>query len=122
FHGYQRYDSVLFDTDSFALHATKQAEIRRCAAVCIEYSGRARWKPKTAWAGFQVCDEVNDYSLLLMDFVIRGALLTPAACPLVHFLVDTVDPDMFLRADKDEAENPLFSSLELPDVIATYHG
>jgi hypothetical protein len=37
-----------------------------------------------------------------MDYVVRGALLTPArdsGKPDLHFLVDTVDADMFLRAD-----------------------
>jgi hypothetical protein len=38
-----------------------------------------------------------------MDYVIRGALLTPAAGSgkaNLHFLVDTIDADMFLRADR----------------------
>jgi hypothetical protein len=38
-----------------------------------------------------------------MDYVIRGALLTPVpgnGKKNLHFLVDAVDTDMFLRADQ----------------------
>jgi hypothetical protein len=60
------------------------------------------WKPRTRWAGCQVQDKVQEYSLLSMEHVIRGAFLAPAyGAPneLTHFLVDTIDADMFLRAD-----------------------
>lgn len=63
---------------------------------------RSRWKPKTRWAGCQIRDEVEEYSFLSMEHVIRGALLAPvssAANEPTHFLVDTTDADMFLRAD-----------------------
>jgi hypothetical protein len=64
---------------------------------------RSTWKPRTVWASCQVHEEVQQYSLMLMDYVIRGALLTPAAGSSkanLHFLVDTVDANMFLRADR----------------------
>jgi hypothetical protein len=46
-------------------------------ALVREYH-RSNWKPRTEWAGCQVHEEVNSYSLMLMDYVIRGALLTSA--------------------------------------------
>lgn len=62
----------------------------------------SRWKPRTRWAGCQIRDEVKESSFLSMDHVIRGALLAPvsdAPKEPTHILVDTVDADMFLRAD-----------------------
>jgi hypothetical protein len=47
-------------------------------------------------------EEVKYYSLMLMDYVICGALLTPMMDSMrdnLHFLVDTTDADIF-RADK----------------------
>ena len=54
------------------------------------------------WAGCQVHEEEKGYSLMLVEDAIRGALLAPVGVSgkeNVHFLVDTVDSDMFLRAD-----------------------
>ncbi|KAJ6609538.1 hypothetical protein B0H10DRAFT_1954544 [Mycena sp. CBHHK59/15] len=53
---------------------------------------RSKWKPRTEWAGCQVHEEVKPYSLLLMDYVIRGALLTSATesgKENLHFFIDT---------------------------------
>ncbi|KAJ6571088.1 hypothetical protein B0H19DRAFT_1064204 [Mycena capillaripes] len=36
-----------------------------------------RWKPRTEWYGSQVHKEIKPCSLLLLDYVVRGALLTP---------------------------------------------
>jgi hypothetical protein len=62
----------------------------------------SRWKPRTRWAGCQIRDEVKECSFLSMEHVIRGALLAPASGASdepTHFLIDTMDADMFLRAD-----------------------
>lgn len=79
-------------------------ESKRQFDVALVHQFRdSKWKPRTAWAGYQVHEEVREYSFLLMDYVIRGALLTSAAGSgkeNIPFFVDTVDPDMFLRADK----------------------
>ncbi|KAJ7633731.1 hypothetical protein B0H17DRAFT_1023714 [Mycena rosella] len=111
FHGSERYDSVLFNSDSPGMSFARISALLRCTLeskrqfdVALVHEFRQnKWKPRTAWAGCQVHEEAKEYSLLLMDYVIRGALLTRA--PVVgkgnlHFLVDTVDPDMFLRADQ----------------------
>lgn len=62
----------------------------------------SKWRPKINWTGYQVHEEVKHYSLMLMEYVIRGALLTPvtdSGRDNLHFLVDTTDADIF-RADK----------------------
>ncbi|KAJ7655541.1 hypothetical protein B0H17DRAFT_956309 [Mycena rosella] len=111
FHGHQRYDCVLFHSDSPRMTFARIAALLRCTLagkhrfdVALVHEFRHnKWRPNTPWAGCQVHEEVKEYSLLLMDYVIRGALLTHAPVTgkgNLHFLVDTVDPDMFLRADK----------------------
>ncbi|KAJ7201208.1 hypothetical protein C8J57DRAFT_1102994, partial [Mycena rebaudengoi] len=63
---------------------------------------QSRWKPKTLWAGCQIQEEVKEYSFLSMEHVIRGALLAPvssSSSESIHFVVDTIDADMFLRTD-----------------------
>ncbi|KAJ7120304.1 hypothetical protein C8R44DRAFT_623686, partial [Mycena epipterygia] len=111
FHGHQRYDSVLFNSDSPRMKFARVFSFLRCTLeskrqfdVALVHEFReTNWKPNTPWTGYQVKEEVKQYSFLLMDYVIRGALLTPAtdsAKEGLHFLVDTVDPDMFLRTDK----------------------
>jgi len=111
FHGYSRHDSVLMNCDSPGLSFARLCTLLRCTlenkqqidvALVHEFK-LSKWKPKTCWARYQVHKEVKDHSFLLMDYVVRGALLTPVAEKgrgNLHFLVDTIDSDMFLRADK----------------------
>ncbi|KAJ7667352.1 hypothetical protein B0H17DRAFT_946948, partial [Mycena rosella] len=100
-----------FNSDSPGMSFARICALLRCTLeskrqfdVALVHEFRQnRWKPKTAWAGCQVHEEAKEYSLLLMDYVIRGALLTQASETgkgHLHFLVDTVDSDMFLRADQ----------------------
>jgi hypothetical protein len=111
FHGSERYDSILFNSDSPGMSFARISALLRCTleskrqfdVALVHEFRRNKWKPRTAWAGYQVHEEAKEYSLLLMDYVIRGALLTRAPVAgkgNLHFLVDTVDPDMFLRADQ----------------------
>ncbi|KAJ7464184.1 hypothetical protein FB451DRAFT_1352911 [Mycena latifolia] len=110
FHGGARYDSVLFNSDSSEMDFARICAFLRCTLeskrqidVALVHEFRQnKWKPKTDWAGCQVREERKDFSFLLMDYVIRGALLAPATDSgkdNLHFFVDTVDADMFLRAD-----------------------
>ncbi|KAJ7897727.1 hypothetical protein B0H14DRAFT_2494751 [Mycena olivaceomarginata] len=111
FHGYSRHDSVLVNCNSPGLSFARLCALFRCAlenkrqidvALVHEFK-LSKWKPRTRWAGYQAHEEMKDYSLLLMDYMVRGALLTPVAEKgrgNLHFLVDTIDSDMFLRADK----------------------
>ncbi|KAJ7166717.1 hypothetical protein C8R46DRAFT_996401 [Mycena filopes] len=111
FHGRRRFDSVLFNSDSPGLAFARLCALLRCklesnrqfdVALVREFHPN-KWRPRTQWAGCQVREEVKSYSFLLMDYVIRGALLAPV-CEKgkdnLYFLVDTVDADMFLRADQ----------------------
>ncbi|KAF7327293.1 hypothetical protein MKEN_00306800 [Mycena kentingensis (nom. inval.)] len=60
------------------------------------------WRPRTDWDGRWVFEETTSFDFLLVDHIIRGALLTPvlpkpSGRSALHFLVDVVDGDMFLR-------------------------
>ncbi|KAJ7321344.1 hypothetical protein DFH08DRAFT_713106, partial [Mycena albidolilacea] len=111
FHGRERFDSVMFNSDSPELSFARLYALLRCTleskrefdVVLVCQYRPSKWKPRIQWAGCQMCEEVKPYSLLLMDYVIRGALLTQVNVrgkENLNFLVDTVDPDMFLRVDK----------------------
>ncbi|KAJ7262011.1 hypothetical protein C8J57DRAFT_1719599 [Mycena rebaudengoi] len=112
FHGYTRYDSVIFNSDSPGMDFARICAFLRCTleskrqfdvALVHEYCSNT-WKPKTQWAGCKIYEEVKGYSFLFMDYVVRGALMTPVtdgAKENLHYLVDTVDADMFLRADEE---------------------
>ncbi|KAJ7746517.1 hypothetical protein B0H14DRAFT_2406480 [Mycena olivaceomarginata] len=110
FHQNVRYDCVLVNFTDPGLHFARLRHLLRCNLpsgqqidiAIVRMFELSRWKPRTRWAGCQVRDEVQEYSLLSMEHVIRGAFLAPAyGAPneLTHFLVDTIDADMFLRAD-----------------------
>ncbi|KAJ7300529.1 hypothetical protein DFH08DRAFT_919254 [Mycena albidolilacea] len=71
----------------------------------VQTMRKSGWHPRTAWDGCAVYDEEKNFSFLLMDYVIRGALLVlvrpspPShSRSRLHFFVDVVDGDMFLRA------------------------
>ena len=47
-------------------------------------------------------DEDKISSIVHMDYLLRGALMCPVSGKddkRVHYLIDTVDPDMFLHAN-----------------------
>jgi len=61
----------------------------------------AKWKPNTIWDGCKLLEEDKFLSFLLMDEVVRGALLAPAFGSeekWLHYFMDTIDGDMYLRA------------------------
>ncbi|KAJ7760761.1 hypothetical protein B0H14DRAFT_3595391, partial [Mycena olivaceomarginata] len=108
FHQNVRYDCVLVNFTDPGLHFARLCHLLRCNLpsgqqidiAIVRMFELSRWKPRTRWAGCQVRDEAQEYSLLSMEHVIRGAFLAPAyGAPneLTHFLVDTIDADMFLR-------------------------
>ncbi|KAJ7797350.1 hypothetical protein B0H14DRAFT_3093169 [Mycena olivaceomarginata] len=105
FHHNVRYDYLLT-----RLHCTRLRALLRCTLpsgrqidiALVRMSQTSRWKPRILWAGCQIRDEAKEFSFLSMEHVIRGALLAPvsgASNEPTHFLIDTVDADMFLRAD-----------------------
>ncbi|KAJ7585567.1 hypothetical protein C8J56DRAFT_721459, partial [Mycena floridula] len=59
-----------------------------------------RWKPRTVWQGCQVVSEEKSTSLISMQYIVRGALFSPAFGAnnsSLHYIVDCADYDMFLR-------------------------
>ncbi|KAJ7899708.1 hypothetical protein B0H13DRAFT_2234203 [Mycena leptocephala] len=110
FHRNERYDSLLVNLAAPALHFARLRALLRCIlpsgrqidVALVHMFEASRWKPRTRWAGCQIRDEVKESSFLSMEHVIRGALLAPvsdAPEEPTHILIDTIDADMFLRAD-----------------------
>ncbi|KAJ7817878.1 hypothetical protein B0H13DRAFT_1662334, partial [Mycena leptocephala] len=70
--------------------------------VLVHRFESSRWKSNTRWSGCQIREQCKEYSFLSMEHVIRGALLTRVSSSpdeLIHFVMDTMDEEMFLRAD-----------------------
>ncbi|KAJ6525334.1 hypothetical protein B0H19DRAFT_1276131 [Mycena capillaripes] len=98
-HGHTRYECVLVNSDAAAMAFARLTELLRCTleskrhfdfALVHEFRP-SKWKPHTYWAGCQVYEETKEFSLVLMDYMIRGALLTPATDSgkdNLHFFVD----------------------------------
>ncbi|KAF8194006.1 hypothetical protein K438DRAFT_1542317, partial [Mycena galopus ATCC 62051] len=108
FHHNVRYDQcVLFNMMDPCLHCARLRALLRCTlpsgrqtdVALVHMFESSRWKPRTRWAGCQIRDEVKECSFLSMEHLIRGALLAPvsvASNEPTHFLIDTMDADMFL--------------------------
>ncbi|KAK6984149.1 hypothetical protein R3P38DRAFT_3232422 [Favolaschia claudopus] len=105
-----RYDCVLFNSDQPSIACARLRSLIRCELpssrvvdlAVVQNMKHSKWRPKTSWDGCVVLEEEGNLTFLLMDYVIRGALLTPAEGPpnsrnRFHYLVDAVDGDMFLR-------------------------
>ncbi|KAF7325233.1 hypothetical protein MKEN_00567800 [Mycena kentingensis (nom. inval.)] len=105
-----RYDCVLFDAADERLACARLRCLVRCQlssgrivdVAMVQFMPKSAWRPKTRWDGCLVFDERRDVEFLLVDHIVRGALLapvrpTPVGRPHVHFLVDVVDGDMYLR-------------------------
>ncbi|KAJ7617483.1 hypothetical protein DFH06DRAFT_1062143 [Mycena polygramma] len=110
FHQNVRYDCLLVNSTDPGLHFARLRALIRCHLpsgrqidiALVRMFEKSHWKPRTQWAGCQVRDEVKQYSFLSMEHIIRGVLMAPvSAAPddPTHILVDTVDADIFLRAD-----------------------
>jgi hypothetical protein len=62
---------------------------------------QTKWKSNTKWDNCQVRVEAKDSSFVLMDYIVRGALMCPVfeTDASLHYVMDTVDGDMFLRVN-----------------------
>ncbi|KAK6996123.1 hypothetical protein R3P38DRAFT_3287864 [Favolaschia claudopus] len=102
-----RYDCVLFNSDQPGIACARLRSLIRCKLpssrvvdlAVVQNMKRSKWRPKTSWDGCVVLEEEANLTFLLMDYVIRGALLTPAEGPnsrnRFHYLVDAVgEPDI----------------------------
>ncbi len=61
-----------------------------------------KWRPKTIWKGCKVVEEDKLSSFMLMQYVIRGALVCPVSDQkgeLRNYIIDSIDSDMFLRVN-----------------------
>lgn len=109
FYGESRYDCVVVNTTG-----TRSLQCARLQALlqCILPSGSSydiaavsilntnSWKPNTKWDGCEVYKEANGLSFIFMKYFTRGAhfiSVSDSVQERLHYLNDTVDPDMFLR-------------------------
>ncbi|KAL1740762.1 hypothetical protein HDZ31DRAFT_46862 [Schizophyllum fasciatum] len=109
FQGGPRFDSVLVNYDSPDLEFGRLLALVRCILpsgrtvdfAMLQCFTRSSWKPRTSWDGARIYKAGREVRFVLMDYIVRGALLAPAfgqAQHDLHYLVDSVDSDMFLRA------------------------
>jgi hypothetical protein len=108
FHGRRRFDCVIVHDDAPELSVARLCDLFRCwlpsgktidLALIFCFS-RSKWKPKTVWDGCRVLDEEPETNFVQMDYLIRGALVCPVserAEEKAHYVIDSVDPDIFLR-------------------------
>jgi hypothetical protein len=109
FHGEPRYDCLLFNTEnnphsvarliSLLRITTPNKDVLDLAYVRVFKEHRSS-KPKTVWKGCRVVEESARPQFLPLKHVDRGALLARASGTTrndLHFPLDTVDDDMFLR-------------------------
>ncbi|KAL1754470.1 hypothetical protein FB107DRAFT_275798 [Schizophyllum commune] len=112
FFGEARYDCILLDYNtadlSFGrLQSLIRVELpsgRRVELAMVHPFTRSTWKPRTQWDGARIYSESRNIEFVLMDYVVRGALLAPAfgqSRKELHYLVDALDSDMFLRTIDD---------------------
>lgn len=112
-HNEQRRDCVLYDDPNSDFAFARLRHILRCklmdsATVDIAVVHRFRrpsptWAPRIKWDGCMVLEESTEFTFLPMHDVIRGALLCPAfdgPRASLHYVVDTIDEDMFLRLNQ----------------------
>jgi hypothetical protein len=109
FHQRERYDCVIINDDSPGTSVARLRSLLRCRLpsgkvvdmALVHTFSRNSGKPYTMWENCQISAEARDSSLVLLDYVIRGALLCPVfdSDARLHYIVDTVDGDMFLRVN-----------------------
>jgi hypothetical protein len=109
FHQRERYDSVIINDDTPGTSVARLRSLLRCRLpsgkvvdiALVHPFTRNSWKPYTMWKNCQILAEARDSSFVLLDYVVRGALLCPVfdSDARLHYLIDTVDGDMFLRVN-----------------------
>jgi hypothetical protein len=110
FHQRQRYDCVIVNSDSPGTTIARLRSLLRCRLLSgkvidialVHSFTRTKWKPDTMWDNCQICVESRESSFMMMDYVVRGALLCPVfnhSDTRLHYIMDTVDGDMFLRVN-----------------------
>ena len=111
FHYRKRYDCVIINDDQPGTTVMRLRSLLRCRLLSgkvvdmalVHTFTQAKWRPYTMWDNCQIYEEARESSFVLMDYVVRGAFLCPVfnsdSATRLHYIVDTVDGDMFLRVN-----------------------
>jgi hypothetical protein len=109
FHQCERYDCIIINDDTPGTSVARLRSLLRCRLpsgkvvdiALVHAFTRNGWKPYTMWRNCQILAEARNSSFLLLDYVVRGALLCPVfdSDARLHYVVDTVDGDMFLHVN-----------------------
>ncbi|KII85171.1 hypothetical protein PLICRDRAFT_57110 [Plicaturopsis crispa FD-325 SS-3] len=111
FHQRERRDCVLVNTEGSDLTCARLCGLfacylpsgRTCDVALVQYFKSTKWRPRTEWAGCRVYEEkaISRTEFVMLRFLVRGVHMIPAfdsLKPPIHYLNDTVDGDIFLRA------------------------
>lgn len=110
FHQHERHDCVIINENSPGTTVARLRSLLRCRLpsgkmidlALIHAFTESRWRPYTKWDNCQIREEATESSFILMDYIVRGALMCPvfgSENSRLHYLVDTVDGDMLLRTN-----------------------
>jgi len=108
FHQRERYDCVIVNSEASETTVARLRALLRCLlpsgrhidiALVHSFGSRSHWKPATKWDGCQIRAENKEPSFVLMEYLVRGALLCPAfeSDDGSYYIIDTIDGDMFIR-------------------------
>ncbi|KAJ7651825.1 hypothetical protein B0H17DRAFT_1269904 [Mycena rosella] len=110
FHGQLRNDFALVNTTSsnklmcthlYDLFICKSLDGTTHDVALVNMLKPSSWKPNTVWEGCRVYEEPKETQFLFIKYLIRGAYMCTVYASKkenLHYLVDTVDYDLFLRA------------------------
>ena len=110
FHGRPRYDCVIINDDAPGVTVSQIRDLICCwlpsgkvvDIVLMHGFSKSKWRPRTTWKGCRVLEEDRSSSFMLMEYVIRGALVCPVSehkGELRNYIIDSTDSDMFLRVN-----------------------
>jgi hypothetical protein len=110
FHGRPRYDCVVINDDASDTTISRIRDLIRCwlpsgkviDIALIRGFSPSKWRPRTMWKGCRVVEEDKSLSFMLLEYIIRGGLVCPVSerkGERTNYIVDTIDSDMFLRAN-----------------------
>ncbi|KAJ7802468.1 hypothetical protein B0H14DRAFT_2385466, partial [Mycena olivaceomarginata] len=107
FHDRPRHDCVLYNAEADPLSLARLIALLRCQVsndrffdlAFVDRFKNSHWRPKTNWNGCRVVEAYGKPAFLPLEYIARGAFLTPAYGTEqdLYFPLDTVDEDMFLR-------------------------
>lgn len=108
FHKRERFDCIIINMDSPGTTVARLCSLLRCRlstgkvfnVALVHTFNQTNRRPYTMWKNCQIRKEASNSSFMLLDYVVRGALLYPFTVfnsdARLHYIIDTVDGDMFL--------------------------